>query len=107
MLPETRGPDPPMPPAANGEFAAPVAAVKYQPGLVVSLCSIATGLVGFGVPVVGMLASLAGIGLGIWGFRLGRAARYPRSIVCSVTGISISVLSFVFWPYVMLSSSYH
>jgi len=87
--------------------ATPEAAPSRQPGLVVSLCSIAAGLVGFGVPVVGMLASLAGICLGIWGFRLGRAARYPRSTVCGVTGISISVLSFVFWPYVMLSSSYH
>jgi hypothetical protein len=85
----------------------PEAAPKQQPGLVVSLCSIAVGLIGFGVPVVGMLASLAGIGLGIWGFRLGRIARYPRGTVCGIAGISISILSFVFWPYVMLSSSYH
>ena len=68
---------------------------------------IAAGLIGFSVPVIGMIASCIGIWLGVRGFRRGRAARYPRSIVCGVTGISISVLSFVFWPYVMLSSSYH
>ena len=85
----------------------PEAAPKQQPGLVVGLCSIGAGLVGFSVPVLGMLVSLGGIGLGIWGFRQGRAAHYRRSIVCGITGISVSIVSFVFWPYVMLSSSYH
>ena len=80
--------------------------MKQQPGLVISLCSIAAGLIGFGVPVLGMLASCAGIGLGIWGFRRGRAAHYPRSVACGIAGISVSILSFVFWTYVLLSSSY-
>lgn len=101
MAAEGPGPETGTPPAAS------VDAPSEQPGFVVSLCSIAAGLIGFGVPVLGMLASCAGIGLGIWGFRQGRAAHYPRSVVCGIAGISVSVLSFVFWPYVMLSSSYH
>jgi hypothetical protein len=107
MSPEVDDPDSGTLPAAHGTVATPAAVLKQQPGLVISLCSIAAGLIGFGVPVLGMLASCAGIGLGIWGFRQGRAAHYPRSIVCGIAGISVSVLSFVFWPYVMLSSSYH
>jgi hypothetical protein len=82
-------------------------AVQSQPGFVVSLCSIGAGLVGFGVPVLGMLASLAGIGLGIWGFRQGRAAHYSRSVVCSLIGIAVSALSIVFWVCVVLFESYH
>jgi hypothetical protein len=105
MSPEVDDPNTGTPPAARGVVATPAAVLKPQPGLVVGLCSIAAGLIGFGV--LGMLASCAGIGLGIWGFRQGRAAHYPRSIVCGIAGIAVSVLSFVFWPYVMLSSSYH
>jgi hypothetical protein len=85
-------------PAAN--------APAKQPGFVVSLCSIAAGLVGFGVPVVGMLASLAGIGLGIWGFRQGRAAHFLRSIACGLIGIAVSVGGIVFWVCVVLFESY-
>jgi hypothetical protein len=106
MLPGTPDSDTGTPSAPNGEVPTPIV-LPSQPGFGISLCSIAAGLVGFGVPVVGMLASCAGIGLGIWGFRQGRAAHYRRSIVCGITGISVSIVSFVFWPYVMLSSSYH
>jgi len=107
MSPEVDDPNTGTPPTAHVTVPTPVVALKQQPGLVISLCSIAAGLMGFGVPVLGMLASCVGIGLGIWGFRQGRAAHYRRSIVCGIAGISVSVLSFVFWPYVMLSSSYH
>jgi hypothetical protein len=81
--------------------------MKQQPGLVISLCSIAAGLIGFGVPALGMLASCAGIGLGIWGFRQGRAAHYTPSIACGIIGTSISVLSIVFWVCAILFESYH
>ncbi len=87
--------------------ATPEAAPNQQPGLVVSLCSIAASLIGFSVPVIGMIASCIGIWLGVRGFRRGRAAHYTAGTVCGVIGLSVSVLSFVFWPYVMLSSSYH
>jgi hypothetical protein len=82
-------------------------ALPNQPGFLISLCSIAAGLVGFGMPVVGMLVSCVGVGLGIWALRRGRAAHYRRSVVCGIVGISLSVLSFVFWPYVIVTSSYH
>jgi hypothetical protein len=104
MFSEAQKPD--TPPGANGDLPASTA-LPNQPGFVVGLCSIAAGLVGFGMPVVGMLVSCIGIGLGIWAFRKGRAAHYRRSIVCGIAGIVLSVLSFVFWPYVMVASSYH
>jgi hypothetical protein len=77
------------------------------PGFVVSLCSIAAGLVGFGAPVIGMIASFAGIGLGVWGFRQGRAAHYTPSVTCGLIGITVSVLGIVFWVCVILFESYH
>ena len=83
-----------------------MAVPSQQPGFIIGLCSIAAGLIGFGVPVVGMLGSLAGIGLGIWGFRLGRPAHYPRSITCGLIGVTLSVLSIVFCVCVVLFSSY-
>jgi hypothetical protein len=83
-----------------------VAAENPQPGLVAGLCSIAAGLVGFGVPVLGTIASCAGIGLGIWGFRQGRAAHYTRGAVCGLVGVSVSVLGIVFWVCAVLFESY-
>ena len=78
-----------------------------QPGLVVGLCSIAAGLIGFAVPVIGTIASLAGIGLGVWAFRQGHAARYAPSTICGLIGIAASVLGIVFWVCVVLFESYH
>jgi hypothetical protein len=83
-----------------------VVAEKQQPGLVVSLCAIAAGLVGFGIPILGMIASCAGIGLGVWEFRQGRAAGYKPSAICGLIGIAISALSIVFWVCVVLFESY-
>jgi hypothetical protein len=77
-----------------------------QPGFVVGLCSIAAGLIGFGVPIIGMLASLVGIGLGIWAIRQGRAAHYRPSIICGILGASVAGLSIVFWVCVVLFESY-
>jgi hypothetical protein len=107
MSPEVDDPNTGTPPTAHVTLPTPVVALKPQPGLVVSLCSIAAGLIGFGVPVLGMLASCAGIGLGIWGFRQGRAAHYTPSIACGIIGTSISVLSIVFWVCAILFESYH
>ncbi len=84
-----------------------MAAQQQQPGLVVSLCAIAVGLVGFGVPILGMIASCVGIGLGIWGFRQGRVGSYTTGIVCGLVGIAVSVLGIVFWVCVVLFESYH
>jgi hypothetical protein len=105
MSSEGRDPDTGTPPVANGVAATP-AALRQQPGLVVGLCSIAAGLVGYGVPVLGTLVSCVGIGLGIWGFRQGRAAHYAAGIVCGVIGTATSVLGIVFWVCAILFESY-
>jgi hypothetical protein len=95
------------PPGANGEVPASGTGLKQQPGFVVSLCSIAAGLIGFGVPVIGMIASCAGIGLGIWGFRQGRSAHDAPGSICGIVGVAVSVLGIVFWVCAILFESYH
>ena len=97
-----------MPPAEPGpaSAAAPPSFVE-QPGFVLSLCSIAAGLIGFGVPVIGILASCVGITLGIAGARRGRRAGVPRSMICGGIGTLISVLGIGFWVVVVLFESYH
>jgi hypothetical protein len=95
--------EPDTPPGANGDLPTSIA-LPNQPGFVICLCSIAVGLAGFSFP---LLPSCVGLGLGIWGFRKGCAAHYRRSIVCGIVGISVSVLTLLFWPYVMVMSSYH
>jgi hypothetical protein len=107
MPPEVNGPGAETPPTAHGETLSPFVGLKPQPGFVVSLCSIAAGLVGFSVPVLGMIASCAGIWLGIWGFHQGRAARYTPSVACGLVGLILSLLSIVFWVCAILFESYH
>src|SRR5271170_5525183 len=107
MPPEPNSPDPGTPPPLNAAVATPAAAQIQQPGLVVGLCSIAAGLIGFGVPVLGMIASCAGIWLGVRGFRQGRPMHYTPGIVCGLDGISVSILSMVFWVCAILFESYH
>jgi hypothetical protein len=63
-------------------------------------------VVGFGVPVLGMIASCVGIWLGIVGFRQGRATNYSPSIICGIIGISFGGLSIVYWMSVILFESY-
>jgi hypothetical protein len=101
------GPDTEAPPTAIGDVTSLTAAQNKQPGLILSLCSIAAGLVGFGVPITGMLASFVGIGLGVWAFRQGRLAHYTPSAVSGIAGILVSVLSIVYWVCVVLFESYH
>jgi len=107
MSPEAHHPDPGTPPAASGTIMTPAAAQNPQPGLVASLCSIAAGLVGFGVPVLGMIVSCVGIWLGVMGFRRGRAAHYNPGTVCGIVGAALSVLGIVYWVCAILFESYH
>src|SRR5580704_11638024 len=97
MPPEPNGRDTGTGPPLNGALATSAAAQNQQPGLVVGLLSIAAGLIGFGVPVLGMIASCAGIWLGVRGFRQSRPTRYTPGIVCGLVGTSASILSIVFW----------
>ena len=76
------------------------------PGLIAGICSIVAGVIGFSIPVVGMVASCVGIWLGVKGIRQGRVANYRPSIICGISGLSISGLGIVFWVCVILFESY-
>ena len=95
-----------MPPAENSTGTNPVAVQNQQPGLIVSVCSIVAGVVGFGVPILGMIASCIGIWLGVKGVPQGRAANYTPSTICGVIGISVAGLSIVYWVSAVLFESY-
>jgi hypothetical protein len=99
MAPEIHESGPATPPAANGLVA--------QPGLIVGLCAIALGLIGFSIPVLGTIASCIGIWLGIGGFRHGRSMHYTPGVACGLIGISVSVLSIIYWVCAILFESYH
>jgi hypothetical protein len=107
MSPEPTGSDTGTPPPLNGALATSRAVQNQQPGLVVGLLSIAAGLIGFGVPVLGMIASCAGIWLGVRGFRQSRPTHYTPGIVCGLIGVSVSILGIVFWVCAILFESYH
>jgi hypothetical protein len=106
MSPDAHNPDTEMPPAANSGVTIPVAVQDQRPGLTVSVCSIVAGAVGFGVPILGMIASCAGIWLGVRGFRQGRARNYTPSMICGIIGISLAGLSIVYWVSAILFESY-
>jgi hypothetical protein len=95
-----------MPPAANGVVSTPAAVQHPRPGLIAGVGSIVAGVIGFGVPVLGMIASCVGIWLGVRGFRQGRAANQPPGMICGIIGISISGLSIVYWVSALLFESY-
>ena len=84
----------------------PDATSKRQPGLIAGIGSIVAGVIGFGIPVLGMVASCAGIWLGIIGFRRGRATKCATTTTCGIIGIALSVLGIVFWVYAILFESY-
>ena len=77
-----------------------------RPGLTAGLGSIVAGVIGFCVPVVGMIASCAGIYLGVKAIRRGRASRDRTNLACGVTGTTLSGLGIVFWVIVILFESY-
>jgi hypothetical protein len=106
MSPEAHDPDTGMLPAENGTGTNPAAVQNRQPGLIVSVCSLVAGVVGFSVPILGMIASCVGIWLGVKGVRQGRAATHTASIICGVIGISVSGLSIVYWVSAVLFESY-
>jgi hypothetical protein len=106
MPPETIDPGNEMSPATNSAVATPEPAQTAQPGLIVGICSIAAGVIGFSIPVLGMVVSCAGIWLGIKGFRQGRASNLTSSTVCGVIGASLSGLGIVFWISAVLFESY-
>ena len=75
-------------------------------GLPFSIGSIAAGVIGFAVPVLGMLAAVAGIWLGVTGYRRGRTANDKSAVTCGLIGASVSLLSIGFWIMVVLFESY-
>jgi hypothetical protein len=105
--PEPNDPATRTPPPPHGAIATPAATQNQQPGLVFGLCSIAAGLIGFSVPVLGMIASCAGIWLGVRGFHQGRPTRYIPGVVCGLVGVCLSILGIVLWVCAILFESYH
>jgi hypothetical protein len=107
MSPEAHNPETGGPPAANSAVTDPAPAVNQQPGLAAGVCSIVAGVVGFSIPVLGMIASCIGIWLGVRGFQQGRAGNYAPGVICAIIGIFLSGLSIVFWVSAILFESYH
>ncbi len=70
------------------------------------LFSIVAGVIGFSIPVLGVVASCAGIYLGVRAFRAGRAAVERSSVVCGVIGVSLCGLGITFWVMVVLFELY-
>jgi hypothetical protein len=96
MSTEANDPDPGMTRAAQ----------KPLPGVIAGIGSIVAGVIGFGIPVVGILASCVGIWLGIKGIRQARAMNYRPSITFGIIGLSIDGLGIVFWVCVVCFESY-
>ena len=97
-----------MPPEPHDPEAAvpgPPSGPNPQPGLILGVCSIAAGVVGFSVPVLGMVASCFGIWFGIKAIQQSRVAGYRPSITCGRIGLSLGVLGIIYWICVVLFES--
>lgn len=94
---------PEAPPAETSLSAAP----NRQPGLIAGACAIFAGAVGFGIPILGMVASGVGIWLGIKAVRQGRRSNYTPSVACGAIGAALSALAIVFWVCVAVFESHH
>ena len=92
--------------AAEGLVPSAPAVQQPLPGLIAGVCSIVAGIVGFSVPVLGMVASCVGIWLGVRAFRAGRSANYRPSAICGGIGIAASILGMVFWVCAVMFESY-
>jgi hypothetical protein len=100
MSPEPLEPD-------TQPLTAPTSPVQTPaPSLSTGTGAIIAALIGFAVPVLGMVASCVGIWLGIIAVRRGRSTRYIPSVTCGVIGIFIAVLGIVYWVCVVLFESY-
>jgi len=80
--------------------------VTPAPGLIAGIGSIVAGVIGFSIPVLGMVVSCVGIWLGIRAMRAGRAARYSTSTTCGIIGTGVSVVGIAFWVCAILFESY-
>jgi hypothetical protein len=87
-----------MPPALNGR--------NPRPSLFFAICSIVAGVIGFGIPVVGMAVACIGIWFGIKAIRQSRAADDKPGITCGIVGLSLCILSIVYWVCAILFESY-
>lgn len=74
--------------------------------MIAGIGSIVAGVIGFSIPVAGIVVSCVGIWLGIKGIRQGRAENYRPSIMCGISGLGIAGLGIVFWACAILFESY-
>ena len=106
MSNETNGPNAEARSVSSG-IAPPAAVSTSQPGMIAGIGSIICGLIGFGIPVLGILVACVGIWLGVLAVLRARRTMARSSTICGIAGISLSVLSIVYWVCVILFESYH
>jgi hypothetical protein len=93
--------------SVSSDSAPPAAVQKSQPGLISGIGSILCGLIGFGIPVLGILVAGVGIWLGILAILQARRTAARSSTICGIIGIALSALCIVFWVCAILFESYH
>ena len=98
MPPETDDPDAAAPPAPNDP--------PPRPGLFFAIASIVAGVIGFAIPVVGMAVACIGIWFGIKAIRQARASSDKPGLTCGIVGLSLCLLSIVYWICAVLFESY-
>lgn len=106
MSNEANGPDAEARSLSSG-IAPPASVPVSQPGLIAGVGSIICGLIGFGIPVLGILVACVGIWLGVLAILRARRTAARSSMICGIAGISLSVLGIVYWVCVVLFESYH
>ena len=87
-----------MTPAQNGS--------NPRPSLFFAIGSIVAGVIGFGIPVVGMAVACVGIWFGIKAIRQARTTRDKPGLTCGIVGLSLCLLSIVYWVCAVLFESY-
>jgi len=77
-----------------------------RPSLFFAIASIVAGVIGFAIPVAGMAVACIGIWFGIKAIRQARATNDKLGITCGIVGLSLCLLSIVYWVCAVLFESY-
>ena len=88
----------PNPQPQPAEYARPGSIQQnLQPGLIGAVCSIVAGVLGFIIPVLGIIGSGVGLWLGIKALKIGQMSKYNPTTICGVIGIAIAGLAIFYW----------
>ena len=77
-----------------------------KPSLFFAIASIVAGVIGFAIPVAGMAVACVGIWFGIKAIRQGRTTHDKPGVTCGIVGLSLCLLSIVYWVCAILFESY-